>query len=284
MSGINLIRGLLAGPALGLVALTVILAAPARASASTPPLWVNDLAYGSIGGGFYWDPQSGMVWTGERLWHRFSPQPPRTVTPLWVNDLQYPSIGRGFWLDPLSRQVWTAECGWHYFNRGGCDTRSTFGNGINVVGRDLIAGVTYRTRTIPDGCYWARLSGFGGTLDEVIANDFTNGYSVVTIGANDVGFESSRCGTWTRDLSPVTASPTAPITANGTYIVGVDVAPGRWQATNTDGCYWARLSGFSGRLSDVIANGFVSGAVVVDIAPGDVGFETSRCGTWTKVQ
>ncbi|MGD9932611.1 MAG: hypothetical protein AB7T37_02745 [Dehalococcoidia bacterium] len=39
------------------------------------PLWVNNLDYGSIGGGFYWDPASGQVWTGERGWHWFAPTP-----------------------------------------------------------------------------------------------------------------------------------------------------------------------------------------------------------------
>lgn len=267
------------------------------ARAQVGPLWVNDLAYGSVGGGFYWDPQSGQVWTGERSWHPFAPEPPRTSSPLWVNDLAYPSVGGGFHLDPLSVQVWTGECGWHYFRRSGCaeppppppapapDPRSSFGDGTNIVGTDLIAGVTYRTRAVPDGCYWARLSGFSGDLDDILANDFTNGYSVVTIGAADVGFESNRCGTWTRDLSAVTASLVSPLTADGVYIVGTDLAPGLWRAENVDGCYWARLSGFSGDLDDVLANDFLSsGSAVVEISPGDIGFETSNCGTWTKIQ
>jgi hypothetical protein len=103
-----------------LISAVVLAALVGRATAQVAPLWVNDLAYGSAGGGFYWDPQSGQVWTGERGWHQFAPQPPRTVSPLWVNDLAYPSAGGGFYLDPLSKQVWTAECNWHYFNRGGC--------------------------------------------------------------------------------------------------------------------------------------------------------------------
>jgi hypothetical protein len=37
------------------------------------PLWVNDLEYGSRGGGFYWDAVSGRVWTAERGWHLFAP-------------------------------------------------------------------------------------------------------------------------------------------------------------------------------------------------------------------
>jgi hypothetical protein len=279
---------------LAVVAAVALLQLP-LARAQVAPLWVNDLEYGSIGGGFYWDPQSTQVWTGERGWHPFSPQPPRNVTPLWVNDLEYGSVGGGFYLDPLSTQVWTSERGWHYFSRGVAprppappppspDPRSTFGDGINVVGTDVIAGVTYRTRTLPDGCYWARLSGFTGEFEDIIANDFTYGYSVVTIGANDAGFESDGCGTWTRDLSAVTSGPTAPVTADGVYIVGTDISPGLWRAEGVDGCYWARLSGFTGEFDDIIANDFrSSGSSVVQILPSDVGFETSGCTTWTRV-
>jgi endonuclease YncB( thermonuclease family) len=84
--------------------------------AAAGPLWVNDLQYGSKGGGFHWDPVSNQVWTGERGWHVFAPQPSRTVTPLWVNDLGYGSKGGGFYLDPPSGQVWTSERGWHFYD------------------------------------------------------------------------------------------------------------------------------------------------------------------------
>ncbi|MGD9933351.1 MAG: IPT/TIG domain-containing protein [Dehalococcoidia bacterium] len=88
------------------------------------PLWVNDLAYGSIGGGFYWDPVSGLVWTGQRGWHRFAPVPSRPAPePLWVNALSYGSPGGGFYWDSVSGLVWTAQRGWHAYNPQGCVPR-----------------------------------------------------------------------------------------------------------------------------------------------------------------
>jgi hypothetical protein len=48
------------------------------------------------------------------------------------------------------------------------------------------------------GCYYARLSGFGHTVGDILANDSTDGQAVVTIAASDKGFESTRCGTWTK--------------------------------------------------------------------------------------
>jgi len=65
-----------------------------------------------------------------------------------------------------------------------------------IVGTDLMAG-TYRSAA-SQGCYWARLSGFGGTNDQIIANGNTDAGAIVTISASDKGFSSSRCGTWTK--------------------------------------------------------------------------------------
>lgn len=110
-----------------LATLTLVVAAVATREASAAnacgsrELWINDLAYGSAGGGVYWDPVSSMVWTSENGWHYFSPNPPRAnPQPLWVNQLDYGSYGRGFYWDPVSGQVWTAEQGWHVYGAHGC--------------------------------------------------------------------------------------------------------------------------------------------------------------------
>lgn len=90
----------------------------------TPPFWIDDLAYGSPGGGFYWDPVSGLVWTAQRPWHLFSPQPPRLFSkPMWADALTYGSAGGGFYWDSVSGLVWTAERGWHRYSPQGCVLR-----------------------------------------------------------------------------------------------------------------------------------------------------------------
>jgi hypothetical protein len=161
------------------------------------------------------------------------------------------------------------------------DARPLFGDGSWIVGDDINPG-TYRTRIAVEGCYWERLSGFSGNLSDVIANDFTSAPAVITIGASDAGFTSSGCGDWTTDLSAITDNPTSPF-SDGTYIVGVDIAPGTWRASSGDGCYWARLSGFSGTLSSVTANAFGT-STIVTISAGDRGFSSSSCGTWSKIR
>ena len=108
-----------------------------------------------------------------------------------------------------------------------------------------------------DGCYWERLRGFSGSFDDIIANDITNVSAIVTVSPTDKGFHTSGCGTWTSNLSPITSSPSAPL-LGGTYIVGSDIAPGTWKSSGGSGCYWARLSGFSGTIGNIIANDFTN--------------------------
>jgi hypothetical protein len=155
----------------------------------------------------------------------------------------------------------------------------SFGNGIWKVGIDIPAG-TYRN-TGTSACYWARLSGFGGTLGEIISNSFDDVPNIVTIAATDKGFESNRCGTWANNFKPRTASPTSSH-GGGHFVVGTEVAPGTWQSSSTGSCYWERLRGFGGTLDEIIANDFADGPRVVSISSGDRGFyASSDCGMWS---
>lgn len=160
------------------------------------------------------------------------------------------------------------------------DPPGSFRDGTRVVGEELAPG-TYRTTKASPGCYWARLSGFSGEMNELLANENESGPAIVTIGKADKGFESQRCGLWVPGLSAITESPTAPF-GDGTYVVGTDIAPGTWRADSPDDCYWARLRGFSGGMRDLIAN--ENGRGIVTIAASDKGFRSERCGTWTKVK
>lgn len=159
----------------------------------------------------------------------------------------------------------------------GARTVGTFGDGIHRVGRD-VAPATYRTKG-GSGCYWARLRSFSGELNSILANENASGPAVVTIKPSDKGFESNRCGTWTSNLRRITKSKTR--FGEGTYIVGVDIAPGTYRARGTQ-CYWARLRAFTGELSAIAANGNASAQVVVTISRSDRGFTSSRCGVWTR--
>lgn len=76
------------------------------------------------------------------------------------------------------------------------DFLQEFGDGTWIVGVD-IEPWTYRTKG-GENCYWERLSGFGSTFEEIIANESVTGQSVVTILPDDKGFTTRSCGTWTK--------------------------------------------------------------------------------------
>ena len=46
---------------------------------------------------------------------------------------------------------------------------ASFGDGIYIVGRDIEPGI-YRNSDSSRLCYWERLSGFGGDIDEIVTN------------------------------------------------------------------------------------------------------------------
>ena len=158
---------------------------------------------------------------------------------------------------------------------------TTFSDGTFFVGTDIEPG-TYRNSTSAGGCYWERLAGFSGDLDELIANGFVYAKQIVTISPTDAGFSSDDCGIWTLGLSQVTASLSDPF-GDGMYAVGVDIAPGTWRNDGQAGCYWERLSGFSGTIDDVLSNEYSDARQIVEIAASDSGFSASDCGTWTMV-
>lgn len=155
-------------------------------------------------------------------------------------------------------------------------TNAGFGSGTKIVGTDIKPG-RYLTTTASESCYWVRLSGFGGSIGEILANETSGGsHQVIEISSSDRGFSSSDCGTW----FPYVANRAARVT-DGTWVVNDEIEPGLWKATNPSECYWARLSGFSGTFNELISNELNIGIVQIDLT--DVGFKSSGCGTWTKI-
>ncbi|MEO6156611.1 MAG: hypothetical protein ABIQ39_03165, partial [Ilumatobacteraceae bacterium] len=158
----------------------------------------------------------------------------------------------------------------------------TFNPGTHLVNSDIPPG-RYEAAGALSGCYWERESGLSGSLNDVIANDFQgfNGPVIVDILATDIAFKfQNACGklkTHTAPLAPATTIKP------GAHVVGTDIAPGTYTSTAGDGCYWARLSEFTGSSSAILANDFISGGgqQIVTISASDTGFYTNdHCGTW----
>ena len=86
------------------------------------------------------------------------------------------------------------------------------------------------------------------------------------------------------DKAEVTNKTSTKSFGNGTWEVGVDIEAGTY-ASSADGlgCYWERLSGFEGTLSEILANGVPNeGPVIVTILPTDKGFRSQLCAEWVK--
>jgi hypothetical protein len=137
------------------------------------------------------------------------------------------------------------------------------------------------------GCYWERLSGLGGTDDEIIANDFRFFASriIVDIAPTDVAFSfEAECGTFVPYQA--SATPAGGAIPPGDWVVGSEIAPGTYRTVAAEGCYWERTSSFDGTFESVIANDYIdtAGTQFVTIAPSDVGFKNDgNCDTWSKI-
>ncbi|MCH9640982.1 MAG: hypothetical protein K0U70_04810 [Actinomycetia bacterium] len=68
------------------------------------------------------------------------------------------------------------------------------------------------------------------------------------------------------------------IDADGSYAVGIDIAPGSYQSAGpVDGgaCYWKRTAG-----DELLDNALTKKPAFVQILPTDTTFSTSDCQTW----
>ncbi len=86
-------------------------------------------------------------------------------------------------------------CGrWRVLDEQGVGRRPSFGPGTFAVGAQVAPG-----RWRSDGgdlCYWERLGGLTGGLEEIVASAGVPGPVDVEVAATDVAFSSFGCGTW----------------------------------------------------------------------------------------
>ncbi len=165
------------------------------------------------------------------------------------------------------------------------DQKKQFNNGIHLVPGDIEPGL-YFSEENSFLCYWARLAGFSGGLEDIISNGFTSSPEFVRIKNTDKGFESSGCGTW----HEASADESFPVEQNpwgdGAFRVGLEIEPGTYRSLGTSqvGCYWERLKDFTGEFESIIANGFSDSQVIVTLNNADAGFRSNDCGGWERIE
>ena len=158
------------------------------------------------------------------------------------------------------------------------------GPGTYLVGSEIQPG-RYKAEVAPGsfGCSWSRLSDTDGELSSIIAISLiVEGQTYATIKGSDFAFETSGC----TDFVPQTdeTSQSSNRTEGfgpGTYLVGLEIQPGRYRtevAPSSFGCSWSRLSDTDGELSSIIAISLiVEGQTYATIKDSDFAFETSGC-------
>ena len=197
----------------------------------------------------------------------------------------------------------TRESGQLHFTLVGGAPRDSFGGGQWIVGDEVLPG---RYFTDPDsGCFWQRRSGFSigypagraallpfespPDHDYIAGRElrFDSAQEIVDIQSSDAAFRSrSECGEWRTEPSH---TGTQEQIRSGTWLVGVQIAPGTYRASAQYLCYWARVSGFGASQEDVVDEGLVemdAGAeLTVTIQASAAGFYSdAECGLWTRVE
>jgi hypothetical protein len=115
--------------------------------------------------------------------------------------------------------------------------------------------------------YWARLDANQEIIDNGIAD---NGLLILDVAPTDAFVEID--GEAMALAGRPKVDPIAEGFTDGTYLVGVDIAPGQYRVTpaGTD-AYWARLD----RAHEIIDNNLSTGQLIVQVAPTDYLLEIS---------
>jgi hypothetical protein len=159
-------------------------------------------------------------------------------------------------------------------------------DGTWIVYQQIQPGL-YRSMGAEPGrlCVYQRM-GAGGVLHgEAFAND-TNGPQYIEVAPTDVSFRTSGCQMWVAAPIDQSALPGGPPIPEGTWRVGVDIAPGVYSTTGSATCDWARLSNARHDGTSQIEHGELGPnefkLLVIDA--NDAFFETRGCKPWERVQ
>ena len=177
---------------------------------------------------------------------------------------------------------------------GGCFN----GTGSYPVGLKLQNGVVgqglWHSSGGPDCSFSTTTFPLGGVVNPSVVEPARAGPRYVDFLAGDFRFDTAGCGPWVQAGGPLDAlHPTnayGVLEGDGDFRVGIEVPPGRYQATSPTTCSWQRVRDFGHRVPDPDPNGIFPSTIIasgtsdtVDIAPTDAGFTTSNCGAWRRI-
>ncbi|HEY8543769.1 MAG TPA: DUF1707 domain-containing protein [Acidimicrobiales bacterium] len=145
-----------------------------------------------------------------------------------------------------------------------------------VVGVDIQPGLLVANPT--DYCGWARMVTEDAGTSAVSRGNGAGVRPVVEVKPDDEVLLARGCGPWVPYESPGAPSTTI---RDGDWLVGSDIAPGRYRTDATDpDCYWERASDFTRDLGTLLENNLPDRRKEVTLHDGER-FTTYLCGTWT---
>jgi len=150
--------------------------------------------------------------------------------------------------------------------------------GTHIVGEDIQPGIYWGLagEDLFDSCYWARLSDLAGELSSIIANDNAIGHYYVELRETDFALKTA-CELILLEHAPI--REVQDVLTPGTYIIGRDIQPGRYQGQAgeeiTETCYWSRLKDVSGSFESIIANDNAMGSYYVQVFESDFALNTA---------
>lgn len=111
----------------------------------------------------------------------------------------------------------------------------------------------------------------------------------LTSACGTADFDTSTPDKTTKVSKKANSKKTVSSFTAGTYEVPKELKPGKYKTTGPDDddvisqCVWARLKGFGGEISDIIANGIIEGPAAVTIKSTDKGVEFTGSCKWKRV-
>ncbi|MCY3881734.1 MAG: hypothetical protein OXG61_06415 [Chloroflexi bacterium] len=136
-----------------------------------------------------------------------------------------------------------------------------------------MAPALYRAFPSSSGCSWE----LSGGEQRLVNSGF--GAAIVELLRGDDEFTSTGCGGWTDELKQ-RVWPGEPF-EDGAYIIGWEVTPGRYRASQPETCSYVHLSSFRGFPAGEAPP--VQRGGVTEIVDSDAVFASRGCGTWTAI-
>ena len=146
-------------------------------------------------------------------------------------------------------------------------------SGTYEVGSGIRPGI-YRGESSEESfCNWSRLADLSGEPESIVAMGQREGQFYVEVQEGDVGFVTECKLVLVEDLLP--RAPLLIALPPGMYIVGLDIAPGKYEGIPDDDlfCFWQRMKDFREEENSTIEWDLPGEKFEVEVSPSDYAVE-----------